>query len=113
MVEELAWFEENSEEKGKLDTNYGTHSVGTKKANELGIFDMSGNVWEWCNDKYAANYYTANPQNNPKGSTVGKSRVLRSGSWYYNSTVCEVSHRVRLMPRIRSAFYGFRIVMKK
>lgn len=68
-----AWWGKNN--------NGTTHAVGTKKPNQLGIYDMSGNVWEWCSDWYSADYYLNSPENNPKGPASGSSRVMRGGSW--------------------------------
>lgn len=69
----VAWHSDNS--------GYKTHPVGLKQANELGLYDMSGNVWEWCSDWYGENYYANSPANNPKGPDAGSLRVLRGGSW--------------------------------
>lgn len=69
-IEKVAWYTKNSYAKGKESKDYGTHKVGTKRPNELGIYDMSGNVWEWCNDWYDSNYYRNSPTSNPKGAII-------------------------------------------
>ncbi|MFH1527877.1 MAG: SUMF1/EgtB/PvdO family nonheme iron enzyme, partial [Bacteroidota bacterium] len=101
-IAEVAWYSGNSGNK--------THEFGTKKGNELGIYDMSGNVWEWCSDWYGNNYYTNSPGNNPKGQASGTSRVLRGGSWYDNVYYCRVANRDWGYPDITYSYYGFRIV---
>ncbi len=82
-IGDVAWYSSNS---GST-----THTVGTKAPNELGTFDMSGNVWEWCWDIYGS--YPSGAQTDPHGATSGSDRVLRGGSWYYNAGHCTVSSR--------------------
>ncbi len=81
----VAWYDGNS---GRQ-----THPVKTKHPNELGIYDMSGNVWEWCQDWYGSSYYSSSPQSNPTGANSGSYRVLRGGSWNDIARCCRVANR--------------------
>jgi formylglycine-generating enzyme required for sulfatase activity len=96
----VAWYYDNSG-----DT---THAVGEKRANELGIYDMSGNVWEWCSDWYADDYYSTSPSSNPKGPTSGTGRVLRGGSYNYYASHGRVAYRDISFPYYS---HGFRVVI--
>ena len=102
-LENVAWYVENSKDK--------THSVGTKQANELGIYDMSGNVWEWCQDWYS-NYQSAS-QIDPTGPMTGISRVYRGGCWVNGEMFCCLSNRVPKKPDVHLRTIGFRIVISK
>jgi formylglycine-generating enzyme required for sulfatase activity len=87
-----------------------THAVASKKANELGLYDMSGNIWEWCLDWYDAGYYANSPSKNPKNTARGEYKVLRGGSWYVSASGCRVAYRSYYEPDNRSYFSGFRVV---
>ena len=84
----MAWYDYNSDSK--------THAVKTKSPNELGLYDMSGNVYEWCQDWYGS--YSSKAQINPKGPSRGSTRVLHGGSWYGGAGDCRVSNRVYTSP---------------
>ena len=84
-LSDVAWYASNSDDM--------THTVATKRANELGIYDMSGNVWEWCYDYYGEDYYSKSPKNNPQGPYTGSNHVFRGGCWSSSSTSCPIWHR--------------------
>jgi formylglycine-generating enzyme required for sulfatase activity len=99
---EVAWHSGNSGGK--------THAVGQKNANGFGLYDMSGNVWQWTQDWYAETYYRTSPRNNPQGPTNGLNRVYRGGSWFYDLQGIRTSYRDFFVPAHRSSQLGFRIV---
>ena len=100
-IDNVAWFDCNSGRK--------THFVATKSPNELGIYDMSGNVWEWCSDWY--DKYSSGAQTNPKGPESGSGRVGRGGSWNYIARYCRSSFRFNDCPAIRRRNLGLRLAL--
>lgn len=93
-----------------INNDKSAERVGTKKANELGIFDMSGNVWEWCNDKFDKDYYSNSPKNNPKGPDKGIGRIARGGSYSTPKATNSVFFRNILYISGSHNAVGFRLV---
>ena len=97
---DYAWYDENS--------GLTTHPVGGKKPNGWGLYDMYGNVWEWCQDYYAE--YEKSPVADPRGPTSGSSRVVRGGSWFSDAQFSRSAYRYRYTPDFRNNNNGFRVV---
>ena len=104
QIEQFAYCSENSDS--------ATHPVGEKKPNPFGLYDMHGNVWEWCGDWYAADYYQHSIAVDPHGPQKGKSRVLRGGGWFRSARYCRSANRSGLEPYYIRNHVGFRVVLE-
>lgn len=101
-IDSVAWYTGNS---GRMP-----HPVGQKLPNALGLYDMCGNVWEWCLDWYNKNYYELNESNNPMGPSSGAGRVRRGGSWFTQAINCKTTTRNNVKQDYSDDSGGFRLV---
>ena len=100
-LDSVAWYNSNAGSQ--------THPVGQKQSNGLGLYDMIGNVWEWCQDCYDDSYYKNSTKNNPQGELSGSYRVLRGGAWNNDATNERAAYRRRGTPGFGGSNYGFRL----
>jgi formylglycine-generating enzyme required for sulfatase activity len=108
-IGDYAWFEKNS--------GGHPHPVGQKQPNPWGLYDIVGNVWEWCNDFYKVDYYQESPRENPRGPDSGQNKVLRGGAWRFSADNCRSGYRYNENPGQSDVcfgydIYGFRCVKK-
>ena len=103
-INEVAWYDETTYERGP-------RPVGQLKPNELGLYDMSGNAFEWCLDNYGP--YSSKSVKNPTGAKKSSYKVIRGGSWYYVDDFCRITLRDAPKPNLKKFVYGFRVVKVK
>ena len=109
VIDDVAWYYSNSYVVGSGSPDYGTHAVASKAANELGLFDMCGNVFEWCSDWFSS--YNEEPQTDPVGPEIGTNRVIRGGSWISIRRDSRNTSRSGDAPANRSYNVGLRLAL--
>lgn len=122
VIDSVAWYWKNSGDEileGRWDNvlikqnNCRIGKIGQLQPNELGIYDMTGNVWEWCSDWYGEEYYLESPLSNPKGPETGKTKVCRGGSYLSKASYCRNGFRLSYPPLNKYNYLGFRLVLER
>lgn len=100
-LKDYAWFDQNAGGK--------PHPVGQKPANPWGLYDMHGNVWQWCNDFYKVDYYQESPKENPRGPKTGDTKVVRGGAWKFSAETSRCAYRYNEDPGYADVCFGYDI----